>query len=377
MHCRTERPAPLNSAPPSAAGKGPRSEAGPPQAGRIPSNPMKHTRWAWALGAALWLGASVTAAQSQQGEREAERTALYEEGVKLAEAGRWPDAADRFQRVVAIRPAPRVRFTLGEAQEKCGRLASAKATYALALEEARAAGDQQAASAAAGALVGIEKRVPRLLLHLAEPVQGARASLDGRDVELGERALELDVGAHHVQVRAPSREPFERQVQAAEGKTTELKVQLEPVHIAGMPGAGASDTGGPGPVSGVSSDTGPGAPSSGPPVGTWVLAATGVAATVVGGVLYATGHTAYDEAAARCPAGTCTQAGAADDGNGARGRMIGGDVLMVVGMAAVAGAGLWWAVTAAQTPAPEVPAHARLVFGVSRDALVLGLWGTL
>ena len=77
---------------------------------------MMQIRWAWTLGIALCLGTSVAAAQPQTPDREAERTALYEEGVKLAEASHWPEAVERFQRVVAIRSAPRVRFTLGEAQ---------------------------------------------------------------------------------------------------------------------------------------------------------------------------------------------------------------------------------------------------------------------
>ena len=46
------------------------------------------------------------------GAREQERTALYKEGVALAEAGRWAEALTKFEGVVAIRSAPRALIAL-------------------------------------------------------------------------------------------------------------------------------------------------------------------------------------------------------------------------------------------------------------------------
>ena len=183
---------------------------------------MMHIRWALAAAAiagALLVGASAGGAQPEASEREAERTAIFDEGVKLAEAGRWSEAAEKFRRVVAIRSAPRARYTLGEAEEKSGRLASAKASYALSLEEARAAGDEQAAGAAGGALAASERRVPKLVVRVPNGVQGVRASLDGKEVQLTERGVELDPGEHRLEVRAPGRKSFEQNVQASESRT--------------------------------------------------------------------------------------------------------------------------------------------------------------
>jgi hypothetical protein len=242
-----------------------------------------------------------------------------------------------------------VRFTLGEAEEKSGKLASAKASYTLALKEARATGDEQAAGAAGVALAAIERRVPRLVLRLTGRVAGARASVDGQEVKLTERGVELDPGEHRVQVRAPGRKPFERGVSVSEGRTVELAVRLEPERA-----AGPVATGGRGPQT---AELGGPAGAWGPPAGAWVLGATGLAATVVGGVLYATGQGAYDEAAGACAAGGCAEPKHADDANAARRQMVAGDVLMVVGLGAIAGGGLWWAVSAGSGAEPPAPAR--------------------
>jgi hypothetical protein len=335
---------------------------------------MMHNRWAWAVAVALLLGASVAGAQPATPDREAERAALYEEGVKLAGVGRWSEAVERFRQVVAIRSAPRARFTLGEAEEKSGKLASAKASYALALEEARATGDEQAAGAAGGALAAIERRVPRVMMRLSVGVAGARASVDGREVPLGDKPVELDPGEHRVVASAPGREPFEQMVSVVEGKTTELTVRLDPVRAAG---AGEGGAGAAQPIPGRSGQGGPSRDTSGPPAGAWVLGATGLAATAVGVALYVTGQRSYDDAAGYCTAGGCSAPEHADDGNAARGQMIAGDVVMAVGIGALVGAGLWWAAAAGSAPAAEQPAQARLGLGVSRDGLAVMFEGKL
>ena len=338
-----------------------------------------HFGWAAGLGLALWLGVVTAGAQpGAPSAREAERTALYEQGVELAEAGRWAEAVESFQRVVAIRSAPKARFTLGEAQEKSGRLASAKASYALALEEARAAADEAAAGAAGGALAAIERRVPRLVVRLGEKVAGARATVDGEQTQLGERPVELDPGEHRLVVSAPGRHSFEQLVRASEGRTTELSVHLEREGGAGVV-AGRSGDAELAPAE-AAGERGTSAESWGPPAGAWVLGATGVAASAVGLALYFTGQSAYDAAAALCSAGECAEPVHADDGNGARGRMIAGDVVMAAGIGALASAVLWWAAAAGQPAAPpaaEAALQPRFGIGASRAGLVVTLGGKL
>jgi hypothetical protein len=328
---------------------------------------------------ALLLSASAAGAAPATSGREAERTAAYQEGLKRAEAGEWSEAVERFRRVVAIRSAPRARFTLGEAEEKSGMLASAKASYLLALAEARAAGDQEAAGAAGAALAAIERRVPKLLVRLMPDAPDARMVVDSREVAAGLRSVELDPGEHRVQVRAAGHREFEQRIMASEGRTAELIVRLEPDALEAPAGStqratsAATST----PDAPEESDGGAG---WGPPVGAWVLGAAGLAATGVGIALYVTGQSDYDEAAAFCTSAQCTDAGHTDDGNAARARIIIGDVILGAGAAAFAGALLWWAVTAGDDgPTDDEPAvaRARLDVGLCPGGLGVTFQGAL
>jgi hypothetical protein len=76
--------------------------------------------------------ASSAAAQPGSPSRaqdERERTELYKQAVELANAGRWADAVPKLQAVLALRSSPKVRYTLGQAQEHIGQLAAAYDTY--------------------------------------------------------------------------------------------------------------------------------------------------------------------------------------------------------------------------------------------------------
>src|SRR3954466_7796473 len=84
--------------------------------------------------------------------REEERTALYQEGLALAETGRWEDALSKFEKVVAIRSAPRALFALARAEEKSGRWTRAKRTYVKTQTEAEAAQESKLVEEATGAL---------------------------------------------------------------------------------------------------------------------------------------------------------------------------------------------------------------------------------
>ncbi len=328
--------------------------------------------WSFSVATLVWLGAPDGRAQPQPTAGEAQRTALFEEGLHLAEAGRWAEAVERFQRVVAIRSAPRARFTLGQAEEKSGRLASAKASYALSLEEARQTGDEEAAGAAGAALAAIERRVPRLVVQLPPGVAGAQTSVDGRHVELSDQGMELDPGEHRVVVRAPGHKPFDQAVATSEGRTTELRVQLEPELKAAEKASSAEAAV---PRANVSDDPGLNEDPWGPPAGAWILGTAGLAATAGGAVLYVIGQGAYDEAAAACSEAGCAAPGNADDGNAARGQMIAGDVVLGVGLGALAGAAVWWAVSAGQ--APTEPARPRLGLAVNSNGLAVTVGGQL
>ncbi len=66
-------------------------------------------------------------ARAQGGDAATRATArsLFEEGVGYAEAGKWGDAAEKFQRSLALRPSQVVAFNLATALMELGRLVEA------------------------------------------------------------------------------------------------------------------------------------------------------------------------------------------------------------------------------------------------------------
>jgi hypothetical protein len=295
-----------------------------------------------AFGAFLLVGLPM-AAIAQGGDvasetaRERERATLYKEGVTLAESGRWEDALARFERVVAIRSAPRALIALATAEEKSGKWIRAKRTYAKTETDARASGESDLAAEATRALRGLDSRMPRVTIQLAPALADARVTLDGSAVDARGGPIETDPGEHRILVQPPSSPTLERSFRASVGATE--NVVFEP----------ASNGPRPVPVDVFSAEKGPTTRTPGPPVPTWILGGVGVAAMTVGLVVRLNGQAEYDEVDAACREKLCTSREAVDRGNDARGRMLTGSVLMGLGAATVAGAGVWWAVSASRS----------------------------
>ncbi len=325
--------------------------------------PVSALRRLLACLASAALLATPAAARAQAPEissdaRESERTALYNEGVSLANAGRWDEAVVRFRQVVAIRTAPPALFTLAQAEEHLGRLATAERTYESALRDARASGNAAVAEAATKALAALEPRVPRIVVRLAAPLaSGASATIDGTSVALDE-ATWIDPGEHVVAVRAPDRRPFESHVFVKPGATSEVSARLEAA--ADQPAATPTPASPPAttshpatspqePPTAEAQPEPPEAPSPhrSLPVAQLLLAGGGVAAIAVGLVVRLQAQSSYDDASSHCPAGCPSQA-FVDQGNSARTNMIVGTIAVGAGALVVAGAGVWW-LTAAPT----------------------------
>jgi hypothetical protein len=132
---------------------------------------------------------------------EDRRIALYREGVGAAAAGQWADARDRFRQVLAIRSSPKVLFSLAQAEEHLGQVASAQADYGRALDGARAAGEAEVVTAAGQAQRAMESRVPYVRV-VVSGASDAHATLDGQPIAVG-ASVAVDPGAHQLVVSAP------------------------------------------------------------------------------------------------------------------------------------------------------------------------------
>jgi hypothetical protein len=300
---------------------------------------------------------------------EDQRAILYKEGVDLANAGHWDEAVKRFRQVVAIRSAPPALFTLGQAEEHLGELATAERTYERALTDARSAGASDVADAAQKALSAVEPRVPRVVMKLAKSVDGATATIDGAAVTFGE-PKKVNPGSHAVAAQAPGRRSFEARIRLTEGQSIDVPVALEPEAPAPsvVPPAAA-------PEQGPAPSPPPPAPGAARsfPVGPVILGGAGLIAGVVGVVVRLGGQSSYDNANNQCTPG-CPNQQVVDDGNSARSQMLLGTVVLGVGIAAVVGAGVWWAVT----PSHPSSASAKAGFGLvpTRDGARASFVGT-
>jgi hypothetical protein len=301
-----------------------------------------------------------------QGDREAERTGLYREGVKLADQGRWAEALVKFRQVVAIRPAPPALFTLAQAEERVGKLVEAHEAYGKALTEARAVGSAAVAAAAQRGMTALEPRLARITLRAPAGLPGTQATIDGSPAALG-ATTPLDPGDHVVAARAEGRRPFQRTMHVAEGQAIELTITLdvEPsapaasqVSTSNAPAPAASDK----PAAPPTAPEEPAAPTSPAerekpeastgssfPLGAVVLGGAGVAAGVVGLVVRLVGQSDYDSAQSSCPAKLCPSQSLVDTGNSGRDRVIAGTYVLGAGIAAIAVAGVWWVLGRSKT----------------------------
>jgi len=304
---------------------------------------------------ALLLIATPTLAQAQpsadtappSGAREQERTALYRQGLALAEEGRWSEALVKFELVVAIRAAPPALVALARAQEEVGRLALAKRTYHRVLEEARATPTAPAlVEKATAALASLEARVPRVVVRIPADVLAPQVTIDGQPIAVDARGAEVDPGRHQVVVNASGKALFEATFVVDQRQVKEIVAILTPAPSAADERARA--------ISAVSPAHGVGEGEAAPAGRNmrWVLAGGGAAALIAGGIIYGLGLRDYNRAASQCPSKIDCPVDVGTRGNDARTRMLTGEIVGGVGLFAVVGAAGWWALQrSARAPA--------------------------
>jgi hypothetical protein len=256
---------------------------------------------------------------------EKERTSLYREGVVLAEAGRWGEALEKFQHVVALRSAPRALLALAAAEEHVGRLVSAKRTYAKARDDARTEHDAALADKAETSLAALAPRVPSLALVVPDAVAGAEARLDGAPVEISARGVEVDPGVYHLVVTAPGMRDFEQRVVVTPGQKKEIAVAM------------VRDAAPVAPPLVTQPAPAPPQPRAGPPLGAWILGGAGVAAGVAGLVVRLQARNVYDDS--KNDVATYGRANDAVD------RMVVGTIIAGAGLALVGAGAVWWALS--------------------------------
>jgi len=292
---------------------------------------------------------------------EDRRTQLYREATEAAAAGRWSDARDRLTEAVAIRSSPKLLFSLAQAEERLGAIASAHADYVRALEGARAAGQGEVVQAAEQATAALEPRVPRVRVVATgvgdDTPPGATATLDDRPMPLGV-AVSVDPGAHRVVVRAPGMREVTSSVAIGERQQLEVPVRL----VAEGSTLALGPVPPPAPVSVVPGPLAATVAAATPPssLGPWrtvalIVAGAGLVGVGIGAGFGGVSISKHSAAEASCPGVTCPTAGgsglwsdAVTTGNVSTGAFIAG------GVALVAGGVLWLVAPRSQASTAQV-----------------------
>jgi predicted transcriptional regulator len=160
-------------------------------------------------------------------ERQAAARALFEEGLRHADAGRWGEAADRFERAYALRPTPEIAYNWATALGRLGRLVRASELLRQVERDPQApAGVRRAAGAR---LAKLRPRIGRLTVRVEGAAAGAPVLLDGRplDAALVGVAFPIDPGLHSLEARPRKGGAVTRVAMVGEG--AEVMLTLDPI----------------------------------------------------------------------------------------------------------------------------------------------------
>lgn len=173
---------------------------------------------------ATWLGTAGAAAQSSNERTLAE--AFFQDGRKLLEEGKVPEACAKFGESQRIAPALGTLLNLAVCHERQGKLATAWAEFTAAATQAARAQDAERQLFAEERVKELQPRVPRLTISAEAPPPGLQIRLDA--TTMGEGALgssiPIDPGEHAIEVSAPGYEPWSSKFQVTEGKQEALRV---------------------------------------------------------------------------------------------------------------------------------------------------------
>lgn len=296
---------------------------------------------ALALGAACVL-APVTARATPQDDASAE--ALFLDGRKLMDAGRYDEACAKFAASQRFSPGVGTLLNLGDCYEKSGKLASAWAVFRDAIEASQRAGRSDRETLARERAQAVEGQLGKLSLSVASPTPGLVVKRDGIEVDPAAFgvAVPVDAGEHRVEASAPGYTTWAQRVITKD----------RGVHSVAIPELTKSDGDTP-PAAGAggSSPEPEGEGGSAQRTWGWVGVGVGAAGLAAGGVLALLAKSKWDEAQADyCRSEReCTPRGVelVDEARGL------GNVATVASVAGVAvlGTGLVLVLTAPSRPA--------------------------
>jgi len=179
----------------------------------------------WSLSICLSLGAP--AALADPGDAAAAE-ALFSEGKRLMEEGKYAEACPKLAESQRLDPGTGTLLNLATCYEDAGQLASAWSTWLSAASSARTAGQGERETLARERAAALEPKLGRLTIVVPAEQRPAGLTVERDGVALSSAtwgtALPTDAGQHTIVVSAPGRETYETTAAVEDGKTSEITI---------------------------------------------------------------------------------------------------------------------------------------------------------
>jgi hypothetical protein len=185
----------------------------------------------------LW---SVRAAAADPPRDPAAAESLFEEGRKLLDAGKVPEACAKLEASNRMDPAVGTLLNLGDCNERRGRIASAWGNYRAAQSLALTRNDANRADFAKKKADAIQPKLSTLTVAVPQPEPGLKVSRDGTLIDDGAwgTPIPVDPGPHTIEANAPGKKSVTLKITVPEGSPSANTVKLDP--LVADPGAAAS-----------------------------------------------------------------------------------------------------------------------------------------
>jgi tetratricopeptide (TPR) repeat protein len=157
---------------------------------------------------------------------DAAAEALFLEGRKLMEEGRYDEACPKLLASHKASPGVGTLLNLGECYERAGKTASAWATFRDAIEAAQSAGRADREKLARTRADVLEPRLARVKIVANARAPGMTVKRDGAALDAAALgvALPVDPGKHQIEASAQGRSPFRAELVAIAGKTVVVEI---------------------------------------------------------------------------------------------------------------------------------------------------------
>jgi hypothetical protein len=319
---------------------------------------MQSSRIRFGVGAAVLSLATLalTPQALAQAEDQAASRALFDEGRRFADSGKYDQACPKFEAARKLYISAGILLNLGDCYEKIGRTASAWTTFGEAASVANRTKRIEDAAEAKRRQALLEPRLDRLSIHVTREEPGLTVRWDGVEVPSAawDEPIPVDPGPHEIRVEALGYAPWAISVSLSPQEPTttvdvpELRPAQTPRSATGNAAAPAA-TG----SAATASEWSVGAPAgsdhgiAGQRVTALVVGGVGILAMATGGVLGLVAK-AQDSAAESepWPARHTDSASAVSLGNA-------GTVVAVTGAVATAAGVIIW-MTAPTAAGPQV-----------------------